>query len=44
MLYKVRSDVTVFHDDYSTMVYEAKHEETKGTGLEILTLKQMFQK
>ena len=44
MLYKARNDVVKFSDDYSSMVLEAKHEATKGTGLKILTPKQMFQR
>ena len=44
MLYKARNDVVKFSDDYSSMVLEAKHEATKGTGLKILTPKQMLQR
>ena len=43
ILYKVRKEAIRFYDDYSTMVSEAKIKATKGTGLEILTPKQMFQ-
>ena len=32
-----------FCDDYSLMVSEANHKATKGTGLKILTPKQMLQ-
>ena len=44
MLNKARSNITKFFDDYSSMVFEAKRETTKGTGLKILTPKQMFQR
>ena len=44
MLYKARSNVIQFYDDYSSMVFEAKHEATKGKGLKILTPKQMLQR
>ena len=44
MLYKARNNVTKFFDDYSSMVSEAKHKETKGTGLKIVTPKQMLQR
>ena len=40
MLYKARSNVIKFLDDYSSVVSEAKHKATKGTGLKILTPKQ----
>ena len=40
MLYKARSNVIKFFDDYSSVVSEAKHKATKGTGLKILTPKQ----
>ena len=43
MFYKARSNIIKFYDDYSLMVLEARHEETKGTGLKILTTKQMIQ-
>ena len=39
MLYKGRKNVIKFYDDYSSMVAEAK-----GTGLKILTPKQMLQR
>ena len=44
MLCTARSDLIKFFDDYSSMVSEAKHEATKGTGLKILTSKQMLQR
>ena len=48
MLYKVRNEAIKFYDDYSLMMSEAKSKEkqneTKGTGLKILTLKQMLQR
>ena len=43
ILYKERNDVIKFYDDYSSRVSVAKHEITEGTGLKILTPKQMFQ-
>ena len=42
MLYKARNNVIKFYDDYSSMVSEARHEASKGTGLKILTTKQML--
>ena len=44
MLYKTRNSVIEFFDDYSSVVSKAKLKATKGTGLEILTSKQMLQK
>ena len=44
MLYKARNSVIKFFDDYSSVVSEAKHEETKRTRLKILTSKQMLQR
>ena len=43
-LYKVRSEAIKFYDDYSLMMSEAKTKATKGTGLKILTPKQMLQR
>ena len=37
MVYKARNNVINFFDDYFSMVSEAKHEVSKGTGLKILT-------
>ena len=44
MLYKARSEAIKFYDDYSLIVSEAKNKATKGTGLKILTPKQMLQR
>ena len=44
MLYKVRNSDIEFFDDYSSMVSEAKLKTIKGTGLKILTSKQMLQR
>ena len=44
MLYKARNEAIKFHDDYSSMVSEAKYRATQGTGLKILTPKQMLQR
>ena len=44
VLYKSRTCVTEFFDDYSSMVSEAKLKATKGTGLKILTPKQILQR
>ena len=46
--YKSREEVLNFFTDYTGMLpeakYEAKQTETKGTGLKILTPKQMLQR
>ena len=48
MLYKPRNEAIKIYDDYSLMMSKAKtkskQNETKGTGLKILTPKQMFQR
>ena len=44
MLYKARNEAIKFCDDYSSMMSDAKYKATKGTGLKILTPKQMLQK
>ena len=46
MLYKARNEAIKFYDDYSSMMSEAKAKAkaTKGTGLKILTPKQMLQR
>ena len=44
MFYKARNEVIKFYDDYSLMMSEAKHKATKGTGLKILTPKEMVQR
>ena len=43
-LYKARSEAIKFYDDYSLMMAKAKTKATKGTGLKILTSKQMLQR
>ena len=42
MLYKARSEAIKFYDDYSSIIFEAKYRATKGTGLKILSPKQML--
>ena len=46
MLYKARKEAINFYDDYSLMMSEAKTKAKaiKGTGLKILTPKQMLQR
>ena len=44
MLYKARQEAIKLYDDYSSMMSEAKYKATKGTGLKILTPKQMLQR
>ena len=44
MLYKARNSVIEYFDDYSSILSAAKHKATKGTGLIILTPKQIFQR
>ena len=44
MLYKARSKAVKFYDDYSLIMSEAKNKATKGTGLKILTPKQILQR
>ena len=44
MLYKARNKAIKFHDDYSSMMSEAKYRATKGKRLKILTPKQMLQR
>ena len=43
MLHKARNEAIKFYD-YSSMKSEAKYRATKGTGLKILTPKQMLQR
>ena len=43
MFYKARNEAIKFYDDYSSMMSEAKYWTTKGTGLKILTPKEMVQ-
>ena len=46
MLCRARNEVIKFYDNYSSMMSEAKTKAraTKGTGLKILTPKQMLQR
>ena len=44
MLYKASNEAIKFYDHYSLMMSEAKTKTTKGTGLKILTPKQMLQR
>ena len=44
MLYKARNEAIKFYDDYSSMMFVVKCRATKGTGLKILTSKQILQK
>ena len=44
MLYKARNEAIRFYYDYSLMMSAAKYKATKGTGLKILTPKQMLQR
>ena len=44
MLYKARNEAIKFFDYYSLMAPESKNKATKGTGLKILTPKQMLQR
>ena len=46
MLYKARNETIKFYDDYSLMMSEAKVKAKagKGTGLKILTPKQVLQR
>ena len=44
MHYKARNGAITFYDDYSLMMSEAKTKATKGTGLKMLTSKQMLQR
>ena len=43
-LYKTRNEAIKFYDDYSLIMSEAKIKVAKGTGLKILTSKQMLQR
>ena len=43
-LYKARNEAIKFYDDYSSMMSDVKYRSTKGTGLKILTPKQMLQR
>ena len=44
MLYKARNEAIKFYDNYSLMMSELKTKATKGTGLKLLTPKQMLQR
>ena len=44
MLYKARNEAIKFPDYYSSMMSDAKYRAAKGTGLKILTSKQMLQR
>ena len=44
MLYNARNEAIKFYDDYSLMMSDAKNRATEGTGLKILTPKQMLQR
>ena len=44
MLYKARNEAIKFYDDYSFMMSEAKPKAAEGSGLKILTPKQMLQR
>ena len=44
MLYKARNEAINFNGDHSLMMSEAKKKATKGTGLKILTPKQILQR
>ena len=44
MLHKARNKAIKFYDDYSLMMSEAKAKATKGTGLKLLTPKQMLKR
>ena len=44
MLYKAKNEAFKFYDNYSSIMSEAIYRATKGTGLKILTPKQMLQR
>ena len=44
IIYKATNETIKFHGDYSLMVSGAKTKATKGTGLKVLTPKQMLQR
>ena len=44
MLYNARNKAIKLFDDYYLVVAEVKNKATKGTGLKILTPKQLFQR
>ena len=44
IVYKARNEAIKYYDDYSSIMSEAKYRATKGTGLKVLTPKQMLQR
>ena len=44
IVYKARNKAIKYYDDYSSIMSEAKYRATKGTGLKVLTPKQMLQR
>ena len=44
MLYNARNEAIKLYDDYSLMMSDEKYRATEGTGLKILTPKQMLQR
>ena len=44
MLYNARKETINFFDDYSSMMSESKNKATEGTGLKLLTPRQMLQR
>ena len=44
MLQKARNEAIKFYDDYSSIMSETKYRATKGTGIQILTPKEMLQR
>ena len=44
MLYKSKNEAIKFYNDYVLVMSEAKNKATQGTGLKILTPKQMIQR
>ena len=44
MLYKARNEANKFYDGFSSMMSRAKYRATKGTGLKILTPKQILER
>ena len=44
MLQKARNEAIKFYDDCSSIMSETKYRATKGTGIQILTPKEMLQR
>ena len=44
MLYNEKNEAIKLYDDYSLMMSDPKYRATEGTGLKILTPKQMLQR